>query len=365
MTGRERVLRSMDFKEPDRVPRFLGFSEEFARAWKARAGGGPELDPGEHFGSDMMVVAADETAWPLSAGVVREDGQSQIRRTGWGVVERTRRGAFFSEALETRVRERVDPDSLEFDDVALNERYTQAGEAVKVHRHAKAVFCKTGGPYLRAAFMRGQEEFLIDIAEDPQWVRAFVERVADHITGVGVESIGRFRLQETGIAVYDDVCYMAGPVMGPKAYEELFYPSLCRMVKAYKEAGAARVIHHCDGDVRRLLEMWVEAGIDAVHPCEPRTGYDPMEIKERFGTRLTTIGGLDNTRVLPGGRRREIRKHIEGVLAAAAGGGLVLSCGELDDVSVETMEYVLELLEELGRYPLDRAARGPEEGSRK
>ncbi len=70
MTGRERVLRTLAFEEPDRVPRFFAFWEEFNDQWRDARGWGPGFDLEEHFGSDMKVVVADETAWPLEDNIL-------------------------------------------------------------------------------------------------------------------------------------------------------------------------------------------------------------------------------------------------------------------------------------------------------
>jgi uroporphyrinogen decarboxylase len=113
---------------------------------------------------------------------------------------------------------------------------------------------------------------------------------------------------------------------------------------------------HCDGDVTELLEMWVEAGIEAHHPLEARCGLDPLEVKEQFAGRLAIIGGLDNCNILPRGDRDEVRRHIKRVLAAGRGGGLIIAPHTIGaDMSIETMDYVLDVLEEYGWYPLDSA----------
>ena len=209
--------------------------------------------------------------------------------------------------------------------------------------------CKTGGPYLRAATMRGDEEFWVDTAEDPSWARAFVDRVAEHITAIGVESIRRFDLGETGIAIYDDVASNRGPFVSPATYEAVFLPALRRMVRAYREAGAAKIMHHSDGDVSLLLDMWIDAGIDAINPVEYRAGMDPVAISVRYGEQLVCVGGLDNAAILPRGDREEIRDHISHLMTAARGGGFIIAPHSIGpDISVETFEYVVELLDELG-----------------
>jgi uroporphyrinogen decarboxylase len=141
--------------------------------------------------------------------------------------------------------------------------------------------------------------------------------------------------------------------VGPERYEEIFLPALRRMVRAYKDAGARRVMHHSDGNVLSLLDMWVEAGIDAINPVEFRTGMDPVKIREQYGQKLVCTGGLDNCDILPRGDRTEIRDHVQHILQAGRGGGFVIGPHSIGpDIRPDTMAYVLELLNEHGAYPL-------------
>lgn len=353
MTGKERTIAALNGRQADRVPRYWpDFWPEFIEAWTAQRG----VDPYDHFDSDVRLVIADETVWPSKAGLVRMDGNDQVVRTGWGALHLKKHGFQFTTTLEPALPERIDPDTLVFDDPRMDSRYTKAAGEAAAWKDEYFTFCKTGGPYLRAAFMRGEENFWVDVAEDPGWTKAFVDRVADHITAIGVESIKRFGLQDSGIAIYDDVAAIWGPFVNPLAYEKIFLPALKRMVGAYKAAGAAKVMHHSDGNVLPMLDMWVEAGIDAINPVEYRTGMDPVKIKEQYGNRLICVGGLDNCEILPRGNRDEIRQHVLHVLQAGLGGGLVIGPHSIGtDVTFETMDYVLELLNEYGTYPLKKA----------
>ena len=355
MTSLERVLAALSFRRGDRVPRFINFWPEFADTWRAAGSGRENADICRHYGSDIRVVVADETAWPTTARILEESSAEVVRRTGWGVIERVIAGGHFSQCLQTSVPQRVDPATLIFDDPRLDSRYDGAVRAAEgFQAEGLAVFCKTGGPYLRAAHMRGQEAFLTDLAEDPAWAQAMIDRVVDHITQVGVESLRRCGLEVPMIGIYDDVCDSRGPVMGPGRYQRMFLPALRRMVQAYRRAGAVKVLHHCDGDVRGLLDMWVDAGIDAVHPLEARLGIDPVQVRATYDGRLAIVGALDNSRILPRGDREEIRRHVLHVLSAGRDGGLIVSPHSIGpDVSLKTMDYVAELLDAHGAYPLD------------
>jgi len=353
MTGKDRVLAAFEYREADRVPRFWNhFWDEFTKEFQRRF---PHADPMVHFGNDMDVVVADETPWPTRARMIRESGEERLVRDGWGRVSRVRTGASFSQIIEVALPERMDPERLVFDDPRMDSRYVRHFDDAR--QRDFFLLCKTGGPYLRTAFLRGEEQFWIDVKEDPGWVRALADRVVDHLIVIGVESIRRWNMQDTGIEINDDVAASWGPFVGPKAYEALFLPALKRMVKAYKTAGARYVMHHADGNVLPLLDMWVDAGVDAINPVEYRSGMDAVALRERYGDKLVLVGGLDNCGILPRGDRAEVRDHVLRLLQAGQGGGFVLGPHSIGpDISVETMIYVLELIEEHGRYPLQARA---------
>ena len=361
MTGKERVLAALECRQADRVPRFCAFWDEYLVEWNKRF---PGVDAMLHFGNDMEIVAADHSPWPSEAVTISQDTDNRIVRNGWGQVRHCRTGAYFGEVLENALTERVDPDTLIFDDPLMDSRYEGCDEK-KVIDNDWFLFAKCGGPYQRTTFLRGEEQLWLDVKEDPQWVAALVERLTDHLIAVSVESFRRWGSEYAGIAVFDDLAASWGPFVGPRTYEELFLPSLQRMVKAFRKAGVKFVMHHADGNVLSVLDMWIDAGIDAINPLEYRAGMDAVKVREQYGKKLVLIGGMDNCEILPRGDRAEIREHIQHLFGADMGGGFIIGPHSIGpDISTDTMLYVLELLEEYGGYSTAAAGdscTGPEE----
>ncbi len=349
MNAKQRVTAVLNFREADRVPRmFNSFDETFLRSWRERHG---DIGPDVFSGSDLTVAVADETPWPTRAGVVEERAGERVIRNGWGWLERRAGGTYFAEMFDRALEGRPDPDTLVFDDPLLDRRYGAAARSFETSSKRLYVMGKTGGPYLRVAMMRGEEDFWMDIVDDPGWVKAMVDRVADHITAVGLESLRRFGCRDTGMAIYDDCAANWGPFVGPHTYERIFLPALRRMIAAYKAAGAAKVMLHSDGNVLPLLDMWVDAGVDALNPIEYRLGMDPVKLREQYGNRLACVGGVCNTEILPRGDRAELRDHVRHLFQAAAGGGFIMATASIGgDVSASTFEYFVELLYELDPY---------------
>jgi len=350
MSPKERVLAALRFEKPGRVPLYDSFWEEFVAAWRREKGLPDGADIADYYGLDLVVVVPDETPFPSQQGILETTPDYQVARTGWGAAERTVSGAKFSEVLQVAVPERGAIDRLPFESPLLERRYPPV-EKVKALQAKRCVFIKTGGPYLRTSFMRGTEQWLLDLAEDEGFARELAMRVAQHITAVGLEAIRRYACYDTGIWFYDDMASNLGPMFSPRTFERIFYPCYRWMCAQYQQAGVAHILLHCDGNFEMILDMLLDAGIQGIHPVEPKAGMDAVRLRQRYGRRLALLGGLDNAHVLPGGNKAEIERHVLHVLEAGRDGGLVIGAHSIGpDVSVQTYDHVHQLILARGRY---------------
>ena len=48
-----------------------------------------------------------------------------------------------------------------------------------------------------------------------------------------------------------------------------------------------------DGDMNPLLDVFLEAGVNCMHPMEPAANMDIVAVRQKYGTRLAFYGGLD------------------------------------------------------------------------
>jgi len=324
MNAKQRVMAALDHRPPDRIPTFDSFWEEFRQNCVCELDLSPDADLADYFGIDIAIAVADETPFPTRKEVLHEDGRTRTARDGWGRVTQTVEGAYFYRELEVAVAEKRDLDRLEFDAPRLDVRYEGFLRNVAAWRDRRCVFAKTGGPYLRTTFLRGEVNFLLDIAGDPEFAKALADRVADHITEIGLESLERGQLYDTGLWIYDDMGHNRQPMMSPAAFERIFLPAYRRMVSTFRKAGAARVVLHSDGNIGPLLDMLVDAGFDGINPVEPRAGLHIPTLKARYGRRLAYIGGMCNSHVLPGGPEAAIQAQAREIIEAARDGGVII-----------------------------------------
>jgi uroporphyrinogen-III decarboxylase len=248
----------------------------------------------------------------------------------WGRTLRSKPGTYFVETLAVPIPDGIDPEKVQFDPPDLAMRYLQgqtdeqnALRRVVLAKRRQCVFGKTGGPFLRTAFVRGEAQFLIDIASNPGLAIALAEKVGRHLAAVGVEAIRRWSLQNTGIWIYDDMACNDRPMFHPRSFEKIFLPVYRSMVRAYKEAGARYVFLHSDGDIRPLVDMLVDAGIDGLNPLERRAGMDPFALRKDY-PRLILTGGMDNTGTLIHGPPSRIQAEARELIDLGRDGGLII-----------------------------------------
>ena len=124
----------------------------------------------------------------------------------------------------------------------------------------------------------------------------------------------------------DDLGMQNGPQMSPAMYREFFKPRHARMWRRAKELADVKVMLHCCGGVRPLLDDLIDAGLDAINPVQITCrGMDARELKAEFGRRLTLWGGGCDTRfILSRATPEEVARHVrEQVAILSPGGGFV------------------------------------------
>ena len=374
----ERVVAALEHREPDRVPVGEFFWSKFvARA--ARELDVPEpFNPYQHFDLDLIVCMPNMDPHIQPFEVVDQDGENIVVKTGWGATIQ-RHADYPMPRYLTFETETVDEmDAFEFDDPADARRYTEAiddqingvgdtlvrGLPPWVDRLAGVAddFCVFGGvcePYEALWRLIGPENALMKIAEAPDDVARFVERIGDFMVGITRAQIEHGAGKLSGLYVFGDVAYRTGLFFSPDYWRRAFKPALrkiCDEIHRHRGPGGHRlkVIYHGCGNAVPLYEDMIDAGIDAYNPIEAKAGLDVVELKRQFGTRLAWNGNIDVT-VLCTGDRDAIRREVLHKLNAAKGGGFIPQSDHSvpDNIAPADYVYALDLIRQYGTYPLD------------
>lgn len=171
------------------------------------------------------------------------------------------------------------------------------------------------------------DNFLMLIAAEPDTTN----RLLDALMEIHLENLERY-LKAAGsfidiILFSDDLGMQSGPMISPKMYRDFLKPRHSILWKRAKElAPNIKVMLHCCGGIRPLLDDLIDAGLDAVNPVQIScTGMEPAGLKRDFGDQLCFWGGgCDTQTILPNATPGEVRQHVlDRLEILAPGGGFV------------------------------------------
>jgi len=200
----------------------------------------------------------------------------------------------------------------------------------------------------RAWSLRGFDQLLMDMLEEPGWT----EELLDRITDIQVRLARRFvALGVDGGYFGDDYGAQHGMLFSPKSWRQLFKPRLARMFAAFREAGLP-VILHSDGDIWDILPDLVEIGLNCLNPVQPEV-LEHGRLQREFGKDLSFYGGISTQTVMPTGTPAQVKAAAAACIRGLApdGTGLVLGPSHRmqSDIPVENVAAMLEAM-------LDRSA---------
>jgi len=158
------------------------------------------------------------------------------------------------------------------------------------------------------------------------------------------------------ILIMDDYGYKNGPLMSPKNFKTYVFPWLEKACKAAHKGGLKVILHSC-GDISQLFEDIINRGVDAIHPIEPTTAnprYNIFELYDKFADKICFFGNV-SPQDLADKSSNFIEYYTKKLLKRLApGGGFVLSSGHSINPSVKLQNYLAmnETLKKYGTYPI-------------
>jgi uroporphyrinogen decarboxylase len=125
------------------------------------------------------------------------------------------------------------------------------------------------------------------------------------------------------------------------------------MIDLIHSAGA-KVFHHDDGNIKKILPDLLDLGIDILNPIQWRAaGMDRVELKKLYGNDLVFHGGMDNQYTLPFGTPAEVEQEVvDNITILGKDGGYILApCHNIQAVTpIENIVTMYQVGYEAGLY---------------
>ena len=383
MNSRERLLITLNHREPDRVPFDLGSTQVTGIHVVAyhnlrQALGLPPVEVQLCDSIQQLALPNDDVIEQLSVdvrglfplnshnwNVHQEDaGECWVYHDEWGITHHRPKpdGLYYSivqvplaglDITVQDIKNHAWPNMADPQRIAglreLAEHYRAAGCGIVL----KDPFA---GLFEMAQRIVGMENCLVMMAADKKLAGALFDKLLELKLSFWEMALPQLADVVDVVAQFDDYGTQSSQLISPRMFRQQIKPRLITLFERVKQLApnAKRFFHSC-GNVRPLLPDFIEIGVEILNPVHIRaSGMEPAALKREFGDDLVFWGGgVDTQGVLPTGTPQEVKDDVRrNIEALAPGGGFVFNTVHniQPDVPSQNIIAMWEALQEYGVY---------------
>lgn len=354
MTKKERIIKAIEFRKPDRVPFASvvpGISDVFfmihaqARDWQPDEGYYPHVYP----------IGYYINSWRYRKPVPPDLLSPKYKRQDeFGCAWKTEIEKSIGQVIGHPLKSRDDLDTFKFPDPYAPGRLDRFDLYRRLLSGDSFVLGSLeNGLWERSHFLRGFQELLMATASEPDEVGRLLDRLLDEwfipLTGL-YASRGAH-----GVIMADDWGTQTGLMIRPDSWRELFKPRYARLFEAAHERGMKFFMHSC-GHIADIIPDLVEIGLDVLQKDDMEfMGME--ELAELAAGKICFMGSLDIQRTMPGADDmklvRETRRMLR-LFAKGDGGFIGTYYGQPEAAGVTWRQMLVMRAAFLryGRYPI-------------
>ncbi|MFO7616310.1 MAG: uroporphyrinogen decarboxylase family protein [Bacteroidales bacterium] len=363
--------KALRHEEPDRIPVSDLFWGSFIERWRREMNLPPETDIYRYYDLDWQVTVPNMDPH-ISPFVVMSESHDRITvKTGF---EATITKIFtdpmprFERFLTNEIGQLAD---FEFDDPWDKRRYFQGGdnqlggmgdgftrnlppwiETVRALYPDFAVYGSVCEGHEMLWRIIGPENVMLWSLMYPKELGDFIARINRFMLEMARAQIAAAEGMLDGMVIWGDVAYTYDLLFDPEFWRTHFKPGVRAIVQAVHEAGLPVIYHGC-GNVKRIIDDFIEIGVDALNPLEAKAGLDVVDLRRQYGHRIGFCGNM-NVMEWADCSREELKTIVLRKLNAARGGGLIFQSDHSvpGNISAANYDYVVKLVRQYGEYPL-------------
>ena len=368
----DRMNKVLRHEEGDRVPISDFFWGSFVSRWREELGLAADVDPYTYYDLDWQVTTPNLDPHIKPFETLKETEEEVIIRTGFEAILRKNYQNPMPQfvSFDTDTIEKA--EAFEFDDAWDDRRFFSAGDNqlagvgdsfqrnsppwIETVKSLRANFAVYGSVCEANEYMTriiGPENNMLWSALYPEQHGQFVERAdqfAVELLKAQIQAAGDVL---DGMVIWGDIAYKKDLFFAPDRWRAFYKPYITQMVSICHDAGLPVIYHGC-GNVKRILEDFIETGIDAYNPLEAKAGLDVVELRRQYGHRLGFCGNMDVVEWAESDED-ELKAIALRKLNAAKGGGLIFQSDHsvASNIPGQNFDYVVNLVKRYGRYPLE------------
>ncbi|MGI5917754.1 MAG: hypothetical protein ACOX9A_15035 [Anaerolineae bacterium] len=338
LTPRERFNRTMHYQHVDWISNIeFGYWDELKDDWMREGhlpaefrqpdGSIPDRLVEEFFGIEQFdSFEARIGAHPLrDVQIISRDEHTVTYRDGYGVLRREQieGSRTIPHFIEFPIRDRATWEAFrdEFLDPDHPDRQIPPDDlraAEEMSRTSTNPVTTHFGSFI--GWIRdwvGFESLALMSIDDPDLVEEMVTHLADMLLRLLPEVL--VRGQFDAAAGWEDICFNSGPILNPRFFAERIMPHMAPVMRLLRQHGIDVIWTDCDGNILKLIPLWLDVGLNCMFPLEVHPGNDPVALKREYGCDLLIRGGF-NKFVLHEGREAILNELLRLEPAIAEGG---------------------------------------------
>lgn len=382
MNSRERVLAAIQHKKPDRVPIDIGSSMMTGIHRDAYHGLrsllGLSQDVSNHFFEPSMqiVYAAEDfldfleidtrpalparpKGYPLD---IHEDHDSKYYYDEWGYgLKMPKRAPIYYSLFYHPLRNAEKLSDLKthsFPDPNDKTRLMFINDQVELAKQKeKAIVLNNvcAGTLEVASWLRGLDQFLMDLALQPEMAEYLLDKVVDFKLAYWKMVLEKFGDQIDVLVESDDIGTQASLLISPRMYRKFIKPRHKKIIDFIKTKSSAKVFFHSCGAIRPIIPDLIEIGVDILNPIQYNlSGMEAKSLKKDFGKDVVFWGGgVDTQTILSRGTPAEVRENVrQQIEALAENGGFIFATVHniQAEVPPENLVAMWQAVMEFGNY---------------
>lgn len=319
MTPRERVIRAVEFRCPDRIP--LQFSQ--------------------------LGMSDIHGVW-LAPPRVSAEGEE--RKDEWGCAWQRSEVDNMGQVKEPPIKNWEDQAAYPFPDPDDPHRYGALGEKIAEGGGKYVILHGGHGLFERAWLLRGYEIFLIGLVQEPRHSAGLLDRILSFHCRVVKNIRQKFGDSVQAYSIADDWGTQLSTVISLSLWRRFFKERYRRLFDEIHRAGMHAWLHSC-GKVNDFIGEFIEAGLNVINLQQSRT-VGIREIGERYRGKICFEGIVDVQRTLPRGSPEEIEREAEELLRfwGTPQGGFIASDYEDSAALGVTRERKLVMFEAFKKF---------------
>ncbi len=205
--------------------------------------------------------------------------------------------------------------------------YLSSGAKNLREKESRAIVGIFGGSLFETGqvFFR-MDNFYYQLAANPDLINKYLDKIMEiymRDLELYLKAVGKYI---DVIAFSDDYGMQSGLQISKAMFEKFFKSRHSKLWYYAKELADVKTMLHSCGSIIELIPDFVEAGLDAVNPVQINAkNMEPDRLKKEHGRDITFWGGgCDTQRVLPNATPKEVREHVlKNLEILSPGGGFV------------------------------------------